>query len=64
MGICVRLLPYAHGQHINVLRYVIRLRWMLEAVVEVAVSRNRGLITLFDSTSDPEPQNLGQVVWI
>jgi hypothetical protein len=30
---------------------------------ELAVSLNHDIITSFDSTSDPEPQNLSQVGW-
>ncbi len=61
---CVRLLPYAFGQHINVLKHFVYVQYGYGKQFEVADSLNHDSITSFDSTSDPEPQNLSQVGWI
>jgi len=61
--ICLRLLPYAHAheQHINVLKNFVYVYYGYRKRFKVSVSLNQDAITSFDSTSDPEPQNLTQV---
>jgi hypothetical protein len=61
---CARLLPYAYGQHVNVSKHFFNIYdgWVKQ--FEVAVSLNHDLMTSFDSTSDPEPQNLSLVLWV
>jgi hypothetical protein len=62
----LRLLPYARGQHINVLKHFVfvYVKCGCRKLFEVAISLNHDKSHHFDYTSDPEPQNLSQVVWV
>ncbi len=65
VGICGSMLPYAHGQHINVLEHFVHVWYGCRKQFEVAVSLNHAVMTSFSlHMSDPEPQNLSQVVWV
>jgi hypothetical protein len=44
---CVRLLPYAYGQHINVLKYFELVLYGCGKQFEVAVSLNHDIMTSF-----------------
>ncbi len=62
---CVRLLPYAYGQHINVLKHFVYVLYECRKRFEVAVSLNHDVMTSFwTHMSDPEPQNLSLVLWV
>ncbi len=42
---CVRLLPYAYGQHMNVLKYSVYVQFGCGKQFEVAVSHHHDVIT-------------------
>ncbi len=47
VGNCVRLLPYAYGQHINVFKHFVYIQYRCRKQFEVAVSLNHDVMTLF-----------------
>ncbi len=61
---CVRLLPYAYGQHINVLKHFEHVLYGYMKWFEVAVILNHDVMASFWLTNDSEPKNLSQEVWV
>ncbi len=66
--IYLRLMPYAHGQHINVLKNFEYVWCGCRKHFEVAVSLNHGIMTSFwlnkwPRTTKYEPSKVGMTVW-
>ncbi len=64
----LRLLPYAHGQHINVLKHFVYVQCGCRKQFEVAVSLNHDVMTSFwlhkwPKTPKCEPSSVGMTIW-
>ncbi len=53
MDYCVRLLLYAYGQHINVLKQFVYVKYRWEKQFDVAVSLNHDVMTSFQLHKQP-----------
>ena len=56
---CVRLLSYAHGQHINMLKHFVCFKYRCKKQFEVAISLNHDLLTSFWLHKLPHPR-----IWV